>query len=271
MHNQNIGILTMHDENITSSKVLSQQQTLLRNFTHITIPAEIWLRRDISIQAKALWAELRSLHCKKYGGCYASIEYLEEFMGLQKRRIFDLFKELKDAGLMEVVSFNGRVTIRKAIVPPVEYTETVSAQQVCTKPHTSDSSCAEKCTPSMQDPALPSYIENKEDNKDKREEASPPPSPKRLSFGKYVKLTKEEYKKFCLDHGKNEIDLMIETMNDWIPNNKNFKDYAAALRNWFKKPFNKKNESQKKNPYQIDKRTKNMDGTVAENPYEGLF
>lgn len=79
-----------------------------RNFTHLTIPAEIWLRHDISLQSKCLWAELRSLHDPSQDGCYASDDYLCDFLQLKRRRLYDLYKELKEAGLVETVSFDGR-------------------------------------------------------------------------------------------------------------------------------------------------------------------
>lgn len=110
------------------------QPKLLRNFTHITIPAEIWLRKGLSIQAKALWAEMRSLHCKEKGGCYASDEYLMEFMDLKRSRLHEIYKELKEAGLMEIVSNDGRGTVKRAIVPQTVYVET--GQQISGKPDT---------------------------------------------------------------------------------------------------------------------------------------
>ena len=164
---------------------MTDNGTLLRNFTHITIPAEIWLRRDISMQAKCLWAELRSLHSREAGGCYASDEYIMEFIGLKRSRLHEIYKELKDAGLMEVVSFNGRRTVRKAVVPEVEYG---NAQQQCGKVHTSekkdvnledekvtgqqvsgkpDTSYPENRTPEIRDSGLPTYIYNKEEKKEK--------------------------------------------------------------------------------------------------------
>lgn len=134
---------------------------IARNFTHVTIPAEIWLRKDISMQAKCLWAELRSLHDSQRGGCYASDEYLIEFIGLKRSRLHELFKELKDIGLLETVSFNGRQTIRRAIVPEVEY---VTGQQLSGKPDTSN---PENRTPDVRKTGFTPYIENKEENKDK--------------------------------------------------------------------------------------------------------
>src|SRR5271170_8194500 len=94
---------------------------LSRNFTHITIPAEIWLREDISIQAKCLWGELRSLHDKEKGGCYASNKYMEKFLGLKRSQLYEIYKELKDSKLLEIMSFDGRITVRKAIATEMKY------------------------------------------------------------------------------------------------------------------------------------------------------
>jgi 6-pyruvoyl-tetrahydropterin synthase len=145
---------------------------LLRNFTHITIPAEIWLRQDISLQAKCLWAEMRSLHDKEKGGCYASDEYLSQFLGLKRSRLQEVIKELKDASLLVVVSFNGRQTIRRAIVPETEYQ---TGQQLSGKP---DSSHPENRTADARKTGFSPYIENKGEDKDK----SPPLSQRLASF-----------------------------------------------------------------------------------------
>ena len=172
-----------------------RMETLTRNFTHITIPAEIWLRKDLSIQAKCLWAEIRSLHDKEVGGCYASEEYLCEFMGLKGRRLREIFKELRDLGLLETVHFDGRKTIRRAIVPDVEYENKKDTSNLLNpigspkSPHPSAGGrilpnlkevggipplrSAESCLPHRQDPALPSYIyKNKEKNKEKKSEVA---------------------------------------------------------------------------------------------------
>lgn len=76
-----------------------------------------------------------------------------------------------------------------------------------------------------------------------------------LDFGKYVKLSENEYKELCDKNGKAAIDDLISSMNDWIPNHRpqGYTDYAAALRTWIKRseknpPFAKggvKNENVK--------------------------
>ena len=86
-----------------------------RDFKGIWIPKEIWLNQTISMQAKCLWAAIHSLYSDEYEGCYASNEYLCEFMGLQLRRLQELLRELKEAGLLEQKSFDGRRRVLNAL------------------------------------------------------------------------------------------------------------------------------------------------------------
>jgi len=212
-------------------------ESLLRNFTHITIPAEIWLRRDISIQGKALWAELRSLHSKEKGGCYASDEYLCEFMGLKRSRLHELYKELKDSSLMEVVSFNGRLTVRRAVVPPVEYQEQ-TGQQVSGKP---DTSYPENRTATIRDPGLPLYIENKEDNKEEREGVNTPKPPARADLSSikkerapFVLLSDIDHQKLIDKLGPEVTASCYQILSEWKEDSPKSKwkrcDYRSILR-----------------------------------------
>lgn len=140
---------------------LPQQQNISRSFQGMWIPAEVWLREDLSIHEKCLWAEIQSLHCPKHGGCYASNEYLMKFMGLQERRLREILSSLRDKGWIEVVSWDGRRRVMKAIPPHL--VKPVSSAPV---------SPAEKCRADQQDPATPSYIENKEENKQQQPAAA---------------------------------------------------------------------------------------------------
>jgi len=88
-----------------------------RDFKGIWIPAKIWLSDGISIQAKVLWAEIWSLYDQEKGGCYASDEYLMNFLRLGQSRFHEVLKELRDLGLVKNVSFNGRERVIKAISP----------------------------------------------------------------------------------------------------------------------------------------------------------
>lgn len=91
-----------------------------RDFKGIWIPREIWLRKDISALEKTLWAEIHSLYDKEKGGCYASNEYLQDFCGVQERRLSGMITNLKEKGLIEQVSFDGRKRVIKATLPSEE-------------------------------------------------------------------------------------------------------------------------------------------------------
>lgn len=228
---------------------------MLRNFTHITIPAEIWLRKDLSMQAKCLWAEIRSLHNKEAGGCFASDEYLCEFLQLQNRRFYYILKELKDAGLLESKS-NGRQAIRVAIVPEVEYQtgqqlsgDKSSAKQKCRKVQ---SRSAEKCSAQVQDPAVLSNIYNKEDNKvGERGDKSPNPPPKissslkkskeeKVKFKDNVFLTQSEYDNLCAKYSKAVIDSYIEKIWSYQhAHGKKYVSHSHAIDSWIKKDADK--------------------------------
>lgn len=88
-----------------------------RGFKGIWIPREIWLNERLSIQAKALWAEIDSLHDDEQGGCFAPDEYLMTFLGLKLSRLHEVLKELKVTGYLEVINFNGRTRVMRAILP----------------------------------------------------------------------------------------------------------------------------------------------------------
>ena len=88
-----------------------------RDFKGIWIPREIWLAQGLAPTEKILWAEINSLHDRERGGCYASNDYLMQFMGVKERRLQEMVSNLKAYGLVEQVSFDGRERILKAIVP----------------------------------------------------------------------------------------------------------------------------------------------------------
>lgn len=80
-----------------------------RKFKGIWIPKEIWLDTDLPMMAKILWAELNSLHDNENGGCYASNEYLTNFLQITERRIQQLLKILKEKELIESIKSDGRI------------------------------------------------------------------------------------------------------------------------------------------------------------------
>ena len=77
-----------------------------RAFKGIWIPAELWLMPDIPITQKVLLAEIESLDDGE--GCFATNEYLANFMGISVGRLKNILVELSDKNLVETVAFDGR-------------------------------------------------------------------------------------------------------------------------------------------------------------------
>jgi len=57
-----------------------------------------------------------------------------------------------------------------------------------------------------------------------------------IKHGRYVSLLDEVYEKLCTLYGKGEVDSKIEDINDYCASKgKKYKDYAATIRQWFKR------------------------------------
>lgn len=125
---------------------LNQPEQFSRDFKGIWISREIWLLKELSIQEKILLIEIDSLYNKKYDGCFASNEYLSEFIGVKERQLQNMLCKLKTKGYLIQVSFDGKMRILKAIIPTNNLTEKGcnKLQGGCNKMHPWG---AESCTP----------------------------------------------------------------------------------------------------------------------------
>jgi hypothetical protein len=97
-----------------------------RDFKGIWIPREIWLRSELKPLEKMLWSEIHSLFNRDQGGCYATNEYLANFLGVTERYVRGMLKRLKDFGFLVEVSFDGRQRVVKAILPPEDFSSNQS-------------------------------------------------------------------------------------------------------------------------------------------------
>lgn len=125
-----------------------------RDFKGIWITKEIWLHPTLSMQAKILWAEIDSLFDSRRGGCFASDDYLMKFIGVKVSRLHEIMRELKAAGLLERVSFDGRNRVIKAINPNNVIKIQETAKQDSGYPHVST---AENRSPDSRETAHPTY------------------------------------------------------------------------------------------------------------------
>lgn len=255
--------------------------TMSRSFQGIWIPKEIWLNQDVSMQAKCLWAELHSLYSPEHKGCYASNDYLAEFMGLKVRRIQELLKELKEADLLEQSSFDGRCRVLRALVPEHSYEQECTADmqnnapQGCRKVHVSG---AESCAPS--------YIENKEEIIDKNIAQSRTSCGHEQrsdmqfssSSGKFEGITQSDLDEWKASYPEIDIPREISKAQQWLlsnPSKARKKLWRKFLTGWFTRA-NDKAENQKAYRSQsgaskVDRRTLDKQGNPVESPADGLF
>jgi hypothetical protein len=139
-----------------------------RDFKGIWIPKEIWLVPGLSKMAIILWAEIHSLYSPRHGGCYASNDYLCEFLGVKERQLQKYLRELKDAGLLKQKAFNGRSRMLLAQVPAYEQTkfEDEYIESECgADPHYSAGQGCTKVRGRPVESCAPTLYKKKEDNK----------------------------------------------------------------------------------------------------------
>jgi len=78
-----------------------------RDFKGVWIPKEIWLNTDLSVIEKCLIVEIDSLDNSEKG-CFASNEYLGNFIGVKEGTAANMISNLKKRGYISQVFFDGR-------------------------------------------------------------------------------------------------------------------------------------------------------------------
>jgi hypothetical protein len=243
-------------------------------FTGIFIPVEILEYEDLSLTEKLLLSWIDALYDEEKGGCFASNEYLADRMGIKPNTISKSLVKLRKLNLIEDISFDGRERVIRALIGKF-----VDKNQHSPKKSKSDldknpSRVGKKSNPEMEkNPSTPIY-ERKEERKDIKpptplkgdipETGSPPVGP--LKFGKFVSLSKEEFQelqKFC--GGTDPLSEIIQEINDYLSSTgkKPYKDYAATIRNWFRRrkassPVNSFANKPKENPANANPVSKDM-------------
>ena len=85
-----------------------------RDFKGVWIPKEVYLNDSLSWTEKILLIEIDSLDMEQ--GCFASNEYLAEFLGITVTQVSRCIAKLKSKDLIYQQSFNGRKRILKSNV-----------------------------------------------------------------------------------------------------------------------------------------------------------
>ena len=89
-----------------------------REFKYLQIPRSIWFS-NLSLIEKCLLAEIESLSSKGKG-CFASNEYLSEFMGVTEAGVKKIIGRLRAYGLIKTIKFDGRYRILALNKPKIE-------------------------------------------------------------------------------------------------------------------------------------------------------
>lgn len=205
-----------------------------RDFKGVWIPREIWLHPALLPLDKMCWAEIHSLYDRRRGGCYASNNYLAGFFGFSERYVREMISKLKTHGLIEEISFNGRVRVIRAVIPPEDFgiPDQFHAERNCS------SGQEGTVVPGSQEPQFlpPIYIEGIEEgivntplppkgesvgesssssSKKSKKKAKEPEIPKD-AFLENVLLSKDEYAKLLELHGEKALMWMIEVLSAYI-------------------------------------------------------
>lgn len=237
-----------------------------RDFKGIWIPREIWLHQGISLHAKALWSEIYSLHNREVGGCYASDKYLMDFLGVKLSRLHEVIKELRDEGLIEKVSFNGRSRVIKALVPDIDY-ESIESQEDedgGRQPSGKPEPCIpENRNPPFRNPGIPHYIEKSKDIREREREAKAPPPPPisskikkelpatepKKTYFENVELSDKEYSRLLESYGLEKLKWMLAHLSAKIgANGYSYKSHYHVLlpANWVHKAYEEEAETKTK-------------------------
>lgn len=79
-----------------------------RDFKGVWIPRDIWLSKELSMIEKVLLVEIDSLDNDPEKGCFASDEYLGEFVGRDPGTVSNILTKLRKKGYLKRVYWNGR-------------------------------------------------------------------------------------------------------------------------------------------------------------------
>lgn len=84
-----------------------------RNCEYLMIPIEVLRNPELSPWEKIILSEIISLDVRtnRYGGCYASNEYLSYFCGDDLRKVQRYLKRLRDLGYIKTKSFDGKIRV----------------------------------------------------------------------------------------------------------------------------------------------------------------
>lgn len=224
----NLGLITTIKLKVimtpSQSATYKQNQEPKARFTGIFIPVEILNLAELTPSDIILLSWIDALYDEEEGGCWASNKYFSEKLNLSEKWVSEIIMKLMKMGLIEKVSYNGRIRIIRA------------CKEKWYQPE-SDSGYNRNQTPvktGIRPPVKPEshHIYSKEESKEKDIK----------EIGRFVRIKKVDYDKFLTQFGQEFINEIFDDINDYCANHrpKGYTDYAAAFRTFLK---NKKTDT----------------------------
>ncbi len=194
--------------------------------TGVFIPVEVLTCQEISPNEKLLLSFIDALYNEDFGGCFASNTYLARLLNLKEDTISKCITNLRSIGLIEDVSFNGRIrVIRATIEKYVEKCKLKKGQSYAASDK-NPTQGRRKILGRVGEKSVPSNIYRKEDRKeDKRErEPSAKASASRSSSSSlsekidrtlHVRTSEAEHQKLIAEYGEDKTAQLYENLSLW--------------------------------------------------------
>lgn len=193
----------------------------------MVIPGEIRSNPNINRDQQWLYALIRNL-CRREGYCWATNQYLSKEMKVTPRCIQKYIEHLESEGFIKREVCNEKMINRRRIWISGAY-ELRLKKSLITNGRSS------WLRTGVHDEHEPAFVHTEEIYKYTEEKENAREALR--SFGDFVKLSKEDYEKLKEQFTEERLTAAINEMNDYIKalGKKPYKDYAAAIRNWFRR------------------------------------
>jgi hypothetical protein len=197
-------------------------------FTGIFIPVEVLELDSLSQGEMILLSWIHALYCKEAGGCFASNAYLAEKLKVKENTIVKQICKLRELGLVEDVSFNGRTRILKACI--WKAMEKGQSHPACDLNHTQGMT---KITTPTLSPYL--YKSKKKERVGANAPALPLFSLPSIKRAPHVSTTEKDHEKLVAKFGAECIEAAYKILSEWkedTPKSKWKKNDSRSLERW---------------------------------------
>ena len=207
-----------------------------REFKGIWIPAEIWLKKELSVLERGLYAEIDSFD-RTGSGCYAGNDYFAEFFGVSAPSIARAIKKLLKKEVIVRAGYRNRKRILKVNKQFfLDFYQNDNRDEKYQNDNR-DLECQNDKSTSIKmiglecqnDKHINTVINPMINNKEMK--------PIKKEYMPDVFLTGAEYERLIKNYHRQDVDNIIEDLSNALgnryPKNK-YKDHNKTVRNWLK-------------------------------------